>query len=101
VVEWLTLCFVFGGRYVNVSEEHTASTFRADDGGRMLFRNVDIYLQVRTALQLEKPTQTCPAFVSIQACAQSFHVCRPAVPKLGAAAPRGVPGISQDSLEFL
>jgi hypothetical protein len=36
-------------------EEHAASVFRAEDGGSMFFRNVDIYLQVHTTLLPRRP----------------------------------------------
>jgi hypothetical protein len=38
----------------NVSEEHSLSIFRAEDGGSMFLRNVGVYLQDHAALQHRK-----------------------------------------------
>jgi hypothetical protein len=44
----------------NVSEEHTATSFRAKYGGRMFVRKVGIYPQVHTTLPPRRPTSTMP-----------------------------------------
>jgi hypothetical protein len=44
----------------NVSEEQAASIFRAEVGGNLFLRNVVIYQQVHTALQLRRTTTSSP-----------------------------------------
>jgi hypothetical protein len=40
----------------NVSGEHTASIFRAEDVGSVFLRNIDTHLQIHAVLQARRPT---------------------------------------------
>jgi hypothetical protein len=64
------LCFgnesgIFGGNLtvndvLNVSEKHTASIFKAEDGDSMFLRNFDIYLRIYTALNTRRTPSSSP-----------------------------------------